>query len=150
MCCTVQSGPPVLINPSHMGIYMELSYYPPTVLGGLACCLVSGSVRFSGSLYVPYRVTQSFGVLVSIRFAAVLLNSSVSSGVSEGALHRFSGKAMEKDSMTHKQMCSWKQNGFLLLLRASVEDGQDAHGLEPPSCRISILLTTQLAVSFQI
>lgn len=129
-----------------MGIYMELSYYPATVLGGLACCLVSGSVRFSRSLYVPYRVTRSFGVLVSIRFAALLLNSSVSSGVFEGALHRFSGKAMEKDSLTNKQMCNWKQYGIPLPLRASVVDGQDARVLDPSSHRISIPLTTQPTV----
>lgn len=53
------------------------AFIPPAVLGGP--CVCSGTVRFSRSLCAAARVTRSFGVLMSISFTAVLLNSSVSS-----------------------------------------------------------------------
>lgn len=85
------------------------SFYPLTVLRGARMLLLSGTARFSRSLYVADRVTQRSEVLVSIPFTAVLLNGSVSSVCSRGLYIDLVGKAVEKDSLTHKQICNWKQ-----------------------------------------
>lgn len=80
MCSGTAVAPwraPLLIKPSHMGVHMELRFHPPC--SPRRACVCSGTVRFSRSLCAAARVTRSFGVLMSISFTAVLLNSSVSS-----------------------------------------------------------------------
>lgn len=69
---------PPPINPSHMSIHMEPSYYPPAPLWGPASGLWPW--YFSWSLSAVAQVAQRlfFWVLIAVLFTAVLLNNSVS------------------------------------------------------------------------
>lgn len=91
------------INPSLVGIHMELSYHPPTVLWGPA----------SGPGILAFRLSSSYAApaplsVHSYPFHSHIVKQFSKHTVFERALHQSSGKAMEKVSLTRKEINNWQ------------------------------------------